>query len=144
MGEPVECGPRQPFAAQDLGPVFKGQIGRHDQAETFVGRADHIEQQLRAEFRQGNADHHRCTKWDLSGEGKNDPSIGQQPGDRIVVEPDHIRLFDILGCAQAGVKDLSLFGTIPAGYGFGFELKLKDTTANKSKPMIDKVTLTFE
>ncbi len=33
---------------------------------------------------------------------------------------------------------------LPAGYGFGFELKLKDTTENKSKPMIDKVTLTFE
>ncbi|QDV51365.1 glycoside hydrolase family protein [Gimesia fumaroli] len=34
--------------------------------------------------------------------------------------------------------------SLPAGYGFGFELKLKDTTENKSKPMIDKVTLTFE
>ncbi len=30
MGESVECGPRQPFAAQYLGPVFNGQIGRHD------------------------------------------------------------------------------------------------------------------
>ena len=47
---PVECGSRQPFAAQDLDPVFKGQIGRHDQAEVFIRRADDVEQQLRAEF----------------------------------------------------------------------------------------------
>ncbi|QDV20496.1 hypothetical protein Pan153_51710 [Gimesia panareensis] len=33
---------------------------------------------------------------------------------------------------------------LPAGYGCSFELKLKDTTANKSKPMIDKVQLSFD
>lgn len=33
---------------------------------------------------------------------------------------------------------------LPAGYGFQFELRLKDTTENKSKPTIDKVTLSFE
>ena len=39
--------------------------------------------------------------------------------------------------------ELNLQG-LPAGTGFGFELKLKDTTANKSKPIIDRVQLTFE
>ena len=33
---------------------------------------------------------------------------------------------------------------LPAGFGFAFELKLTDTTENKSKPMIDRVTLEFE
>lgn len=33
---------------------------------------------------------------------------------------------------------------LPAGFGFAFELKLTDTTENKSKPMIDSVTVEFE
>lgn len=33
---------------------------------------------------------------------------------------------------------------LPAGFGFVFELKLADTTENKSKPMIDSVTIDFE
>lgn len=33
---------------------------------------------------------------------------------------------------------------LPAGFGFAFELKLTDTTENKSKPMIDRVTVEFE
>ena len=33
---------------------------------------------------------------------------------------------------------------LPAGFGFAFELKLADTTENKSKPMIDRVTVEFE
>ncbi len=33
---------------------------------------------------------------------------------------------------------------LPAGFGFQFELKLTDTTDNKSKPMIDRVTVEFE
>ncbi len=36
MRQAVQCGSRQPFAAEDLSPVFKGQICRHDQALTFV------------------------------------------------------------------------------------------------------------
>ena len=54
MSEPIERGPCQPFAAQDLSPVFKGQIGRYDQAETFIRCADDVEQQLRAEFTGGD------------------------------------------------------------------------------------------
>ena len=37
---------------------------------------------------------------------------------------------------------LDLSGS-PEGFGFQFEVKLTDTTANKSKPMLDRVTLTF-
>jgi hypothetical protein len=33
---------------------------------------------------------------------------------------------------------------LPAGYGFGSELRLTDTTENKSQPMMDRVTLTFD
>ncbi len=32
---------------------------------------------------------------------------------------------------------------LPEGFGFQFEVKLTDTTENKSKPMLDKVTVTF-
>ena len=32
---------------------------------------------------------------------------------------------------------------LPQGYGFQFEVRLTDTTDNKSKPMLDKVTMTF-
>ena len=32
---------------------------------------------------------------------------------------------------------------LPAGYGFQFEFKMTDTTANMSKPIMDTVTLTF-
>ncbi len=33
---------------------------------------------------------------------------------------------------------------LPAGFAFGFELQMTDTTDNKSKPIIDRVTLAFE
>ena len=33
---------------------------------------------------------------------------------------------------------------LPAGFGFQFEFKMTDTTENKSKPIMDKVTVTFE
>ncbi|MEP3478614.1 MAG: hypothetical protein ABJZ55_05150 [Fuerstiella sp.] len=41
----------------------------------------------------------------------------------------------------AASVDLS---SLPEGFGFQFEVRLKDTTENKSKPMLDKVTVTFE
>ena len=34
--------------------------------------------------------------------------------------------------------------SLPAGFGFQFELKLTDTTANASKPMIDRVEVAFD
>ncbi|MBT3193793.1 MAG: hypothetical protein HN341_14695, partial [Verrucomicrobia bacterium] len=33
---------------------------------------------------------------------------------------------------------------LPAGYGFCFELRLEDTTANKSKPMLDSIEISFK
>ncbi len=33
--------------------------------------------------------------------------------------------------------------SLPAGYGFQFEVRLTDTTENDSKPILDKITLTF-
>ena len=41
----------------------------------------------------------------------------------------------------AATIDLS---KLPAGFGFQFELKITDTTENKSKPLLDKVTLEFD
>lgn len=32
---------------------------------------------------------------------------------------------------------------LPAGHGFGFELRLTDTTRNKSRPMLERLTLEF-
>ena len=32
---------------------------------------------------------------------------------------------------------------LPDGFGFQFEVRLTDTTKNKSKPILDKVTVTF-
>jgi hypothetical protein len=34
--------------------------------------------------------------------------------------------------------------SLPAGYGFQFEMKLIDTTENKSKPMVDRVTVSWK
>ncbi|GAA4458803.1 hypothetical protein [Novipirellula rosea] len=33
---------------------------------------------------------------------------------------------------------------LPAGFGFQFEVKLTDTTSNESKPMLDKIQVSFE
>lgn len=33
---------------------------------------------------------------------------------------------------------------LPAGFAFQFEMKMTDTTENKSKPLMDKVTLHFK
>jgi hypothetical protein len=46
MGETIQQGPSQSFIAQHLGPVFKGQIGGHDQAGAFVSPADDLEEEF--------------------------------------------------------------------------------------------------
>lgn len=33
---------------------------------------------------------------------------------------------------------------LPAGYGFQLELKITDTTGNPSKPVLDKLELSFK
>ena len=50
MREPVERGPGQAFATQDLDPRLEGQVGGDDEAGAFVSGADHIEEKLGAEL----------------------------------------------------------------------------------------------
>ena len=47
MGQAVQQCARQPFAAQDFGPLFKRQISGDDQASTFIRPADDIEKKFR-------------------------------------------------------------------------------------------------
>lgn len=46
VGQPVEHGPGQPFAAEHFSPVFNGQVGRHDQAGAFLSPADHLKEKF--------------------------------------------------------------------------------------------------
>jgi hypothetical protein len=48
VGEPIELGPGEAVAAEDSGPVLEWQVGRHDQAVSFVIRGDDVEQDLLA------------------------------------------------------------------------------------------------
>jgi hypothetical protein len=44
--EAVEGGSGEPFAAEHLGPLFEGQVRRHDQTLPLVGRAEHVKEEL--------------------------------------------------------------------------------------------------
>ena len=46
MGQPVQHGPGEPFAAQHLRPVFKRQVGGDDEAGTLISTGHHIEEQF--------------------------------------------------------------------------------------------------
>ena len=46
VGQPVEHGPGEPFAAQHLRPVFKRQVGGDDEAGALVSAGHDIEEQL--------------------------------------------------------------------------------------------------
>lgn len=72
----------------------------------------------------------------------NDGSIDQWTDWQQVKETyDHIKGFS----KQISKTPASLDASkLPAGFGFAFEMKLTDTTENKSKPMIDRVTIEFE
>ena len=50
VSQPVECRSRETLTSQHLSPVLEGQIRRHDHTQTFVRRADHVEQQLRSQL----------------------------------------------------------------------------------------------
>lgn len=50
MGQPVEGGASQTFAAEHFHPPFKGQVRGHDYVRAFVGDRGHVEQQFLAEF----------------------------------------------------------------------------------------------
>ena len=59
----------------------------------------------------------------------------------IKEEYDHISGFAKQVKKVPATMDLS---GLPACFGVQFEVKITDTTKNKSKPMIDKVTVTFD
>jgi hypothetical protein len=72
----------------------------------------------------------------------NDGKINQWTKWQVVTEkyeykPGFAKLIDK---TQASI-DLS---DLPAGFGYQFEFKMTDTTANKSKPIMDKVTVKFK
>lgn len=46
MGQPVEGGAGQAFAAQDFGPVLERQIRRHDKTAALVRPGDDVEEEL--------------------------------------------------------------------------------------------------
>ena len=54
MGEPIERGTGEAFAAEDFGPVLEGQVRGHDQAVPFVGRGDDVEQEFGSGLAGGN------------------------------------------------------------------------------------------
>ena len=46
MGQAIQSGPGQTFAAQDFGPVFERQVRGNNDAVAFVRGADHVEQKF--------------------------------------------------------------------------------------------------
>lgn len=72
----------------------------------------------------------------------NDGSIDHWTDWQQVKETyDYIKGFSKQISKTPATRDTS---DLPAGFGFAFEMKLTDTTENKSKPMIDRVTIEFE
>ena len=54
VGQPVEHCTGEPFRSEHLGPVLKGQIDGHDDARSFIRRADDVEQKLRSDLGCGH------------------------------------------------------------------------------------------
>ena len=72
----------------------------------------------------------------------NDGKIDQWTDWQLVKESyDHIEGFSKQVSRAPASLDVS---NLPAGFGFAFEMKLTDTTTNKSKPMIDSMMVEFE
>ena len=46
VGEAVKESSGEPLRAEDLGPVFEGEIGSYHEALTFIGTADYLEEEL--------------------------------------------------------------------------------------------------
>ena len=71
----------------------------------------------------------------------NDARINQWSDWQVVKESyDHTPGFAKQIQKTAAALDLS---ALPKGYGIQFEVKLTDTTENESKPILDKVVLSF-
>ncbi|GAA3651387.1 hypothetical protein [Flavivirga jejuensis] len=77
----------------------------------------------------------------LGVDTNNDGAINQWSDWQIVKEEyDYIEGF----AKQIGKVPAELdLSSLPEGYGFQFEVKIKDTTENESKPILDKVEVTF-
>ncbi len=72
----------------------------------------------------------------------NDGMINQWSDWKEVKETyDYVKGFSKQVARTPATLDLA---ELPDGFGFQFEIKLKDTTENKSKPVLDKVTLALE
>jgi hypothetical protein len=72
----------------------------------------------------------------------NDGNVDQWSAWQKVSEQyDYIEGFSKQVAKTAAQMDLS---GLPEGYGFQFEVKLSDTTENKSKPVLDKVLVRFK
>jgi len=50
VSQSVQGRSRESFTPQNFGPVLERQVRGHDQAESFIRRADHIKQQFRSRF----------------------------------------------------------------------------------------------
>ena len=50
VSEAIQCCPGEPLAAEYLRPVFERKVRGHNQALSLIGRADHVEQQLRSDL----------------------------------------------------------------------------------------------
>jgi hypothetical protein len=74
---------------------------------------------------------------DTSNDGKVDTWSDWQ---ELKEQYDYIKGFSKQVKRIPASMDLS---KLPEGYGFCFELKLSDTTKNKSKPMLDSIEITF-
>jgi len=74
---------------------------------------------------------------DTTNDGKADAWSDWQ---EIKEQYDYIKGFSKQVKRIPASMDLS---TLPEGYGFCFELRIEDATANKSKPMLDRVEITF-
>ncbi|TWU37910.1 hypothetical protein Q31b_46990 [Novipirellula aureliae] len=71
----------------------------------------------------------------------HDDSIDQWTDwQRVSEKYDYIPGFSKQVAKTPAQMDLS---SLPAGYGFQFEVKMTDTTDNESKPILDKVSITF-
>ena len=75
---------------------------------------------------------------DTNNDGKADTWSDWQ---EIKERYDHIKGFSKQIQRIPASMDLS---QLPAGYGFCFELRMEDTTANPSKPMLDSLEVCFD
>ena len=75
---------------------------------------------------------------DTTNDGKIDKWTDWQT---VKEKYDHIKGFAKQVSREPAKLDLK---DLPAGFAFQYEIKMTDTTENKSKPILDKVTIEFK